>query len=128
MWPDRSVHIGTPCVTSEKGASTGSLDTHLPEEVAGKGPADLSYRGAQMCAVASWGWGRGRAPRAEARVLFPKVTRLVSGRLGGHSSALAPGSEQDRESMLSTAHSSTQGFASELIHRRALIEAASVSF
>lgn len=75
--------------------------------------------------------GRGRAPRAEARVLFPKVTRLVSGGLGGHSSALAPGSEQDRESMLSIAHrslSSTHGFASELIHRRALTEAASVAF
>ena len=74
---------------------------------------------------------RGRAPQAEARMLFPKVTRLVSGRLGGHSSTLVPGSEQDRESMLSIACwslGSTHGCGSKLIPRRVLIEAASISF
>lgn len=64
-------------------------------------------------------------------MLVPKVTWLLSGRLGSNSSTSVSGWEQERESMGLVAHwplSSDRRCTSEQVPRRVLMEAVSVSF
>lgn len=130
--PCSSVHTGTPCVTSERGASTGSRDPCLPGPLppgagwgalAGKRTADRPRRCSRV--VQQPGWREGFPGRGQDTGLQGDMAPLQKARWSFQ--YFSPHSEQDGASTPSTALSSDRRCTSKLVPRRVLVEAAGIS-